>query len=156
MRRTLIAALAVATLAACGGGGSDQSSSTAERPTTTERATTTTDAPTPEEAFLDDMATELEFGEADGPETMLALAQATCDALDAIDDMAGADAPNDNASTDAAIGATSETVAIAAAFGGDLDDRVVAVVLTNGGEHLCPQHAGAIEDYIEREGIESP
>lgn len=156
MRRTLIAALAIATLVACS--GDDSEGGAQASPVATERTTTTstTVTPDPAEAFLDDMATELTFGEADGPEAMLTLAESTCDALDSVDNMTEGGAPNSDADTNAGIDASSSTVALATAFSGELDDRVVAIVLTNGGEHLCPQHADTIADYIDRAGIQAP
>lgn len=138
---------ATLTLGACGGDDGDGAATT-----TTDRSTTTTTAPpTPEEAFLVAIGERLDFGGRDGPQQALATGEAVCEALDTVNGLYADDAPNDSPETDAAIVEFSRDVALSGVAQG-LDADVATIVLALTGEHLCPEHAATITDWLRANG----
>lgn len=152
--RSLAAVLAVALLVGCSGGDdAGRASST----NTTERArTTTTRAPTPEEAFEDDLRSQVSVSgdEAEFLADSLDLGQTLCGQLEDLpEDIAEDDAANDTPESDAAIGGLVQTMAVASAMDGFDNKELGAVVLRATAEHLCPNQATPILDLLEARNL---
>jgi hypothetical protein len=143
-----VLAVLAAVLAGCGG---DDDSHTAGTSTTEPLSTTTTAPPTPEEGFLEAIDERLTFGGSGGPQQALATGAAVCEALDTANGLYTDDAPNDSPETDAAIVEVARTMALAGVVG-ELDADVTIIVLELTGEHLCPEHAATITDWLRANG----
>jgi len=149
--RTLAGAIVGATiLAGCSSGNDDTQEST------TTSTTSTTIEVSPEEAFRQDLTAALNSDQPGFEEATLDLGQTLCRTIDEAETgIAEDDAENDTPESDA-ISDAVVTMAIVSVYEplteGDRDPQVAATIMRLTGEHLCPDHAEAIEEVLVARG----
>ena len=150
--RWAIAALAFGLAACSSGGDSGTQVGAAVVPATT---STTISA---EDSFLAEVSVKMGWEGADG-QASLDTATAVCDTLTAgsQESFAADDAPADSPESDAALGQLAGDMTLDLAFDQYAGtDELMAELLTAATEHLCPEHAATVTDYIDTHGITLP
>jgi hypothetical protein len=127
-------------LAACGGSDDDTDAAPTTATSTSSSSTTTMTA---EQAFLADVDDQMSFGDDSGPTAALSFADGVCSFFDTLSESA-----NDNVTPTE----TDEMVAVAVErwLGEIGDDESGVLIMRLAGEHLCPEHADAIERGVHR------
>lgn len=140
---TLLAVPIAAALAAAACGGDDEDTAAERTTTTSSSSTTTTEPPTPEQAFLADVDDQMSFGDDSGPTAALSFADGVCDFFVTLDETTAGNPDLAQTETDELVADAVET------WLGEIgDDASGVLVMRLAGEHLCPEHADAIERGI--------
>jgi hypothetical protein len=137
----IIAAVLVATsaiLTACGGGGDDTGPTTAQPPAPT---TSTLSADDAFDQALEDQLNGIDAAFVEGNRTV---GHTLCENLSKV--------PAEPTTEDPVLADVTQAMVISAVYEGFSQPAVAAVVLRATGEHLCPEHADAIEQVLAAKG----